>query len=440
MPISAKLAFRIVAVWLVLGTAWGAFADTTAYVASSGGDKMLKIVDGSESVTTLTVSDGPYGVAVTPDGTLVLATQEVGDTLVIIYTSSFTGIAKTLGVGNSPRGVAIEPEGKYAYVANFDDDTVSKVYISNRTVSATIDVGDGPMGVAARYDEENGTPIVYVTNYYNDTVTVIGEDNEVIKTIYVDDDPVGLAVTPDGKTVYVANYGDDTVSIIDTEDESVTDTLNVGNGPWGVAVGAEGDYVFVTNYLSDTVTVIQTSDNTIYDTVSVGDGPRGVSAPCNGNFAYVVNHGDGSVSRIDLDDDAVDEYVAGQLEDAYSMGTFIGDTQPDAPTGLEAEAEDDDTITLTWTDNSDDELGFKIERSREDEDSYSQIATVSADTVSYENKNLSSNTAYYYRVRAYKEASHSDYCTSATATTDANSGSVWCFIDTIWTEASSFFH
>ncbi len=431
MLMTAKRAVWIIAAWFVLGAAWSAFADTTAYVASSGGDEMLKVVDSSEAVTTLDVSDAPYGVAVTPKGSQVLVTQEEGDALVFINTSSFTGIARTLKVGASPRGVAIEPEGKYAYVANFDDDTVSKIDISGRTVSATIDVGDGPMGVAARYDAKNDTPVVYVTNYYDDTVTVIGKDNDIIETIYVDDDPVGVAVSPDGKYVYVANYGDDTVSIIDTDDESVTDTLNVGNGPWGVAVGAGGDYVFVTNYLADTVKVIRTSDNTIYRTYSVGDGPRGVAAPCNGNFAYVVNQGDGSISRIDLDDDKVEEYVADQLDEAYSMGAFIGDTQPDKPSSLGAETEDDNTINLTWTDNSDDESGFKIERSRDDEDGYSQIATVSAGTQSYEDNNLSSDTVYYYRVRAYKEASDSDYCASANATTDPNSGSVWCFIDSM---------
>ena len=249
----------------------------------------------------------------------------------------------------------------------------------------TIDVGDEPSGVAARYDEDDATPIVYVTNFNDGTVTVIGEDNETT-TINVGDEPVGLAVTPDGQYVYVANSDDDTVSIIDTETHTVTDILNVGDGPWGVAVGAQGDYVYVTNHFSDTVTVIETSNNTIYRTFNVGDGPRGVSAPCNGDFAYVVNQYDGSVSRIDTGDDSVTELAAGQLDDALSLGVFIGDTQPSAPSDLEAEAgeDSDDTILLTWADNSDDELGFKIERSEENEENYVQVVTVGADTTSYE--------------------------------------------------------
>ena len=73
-------------------------------------------------------------------------------------------------------------------------------------------------------------------------------------------------------------------------------------------------------------------------------------------------------------------------------------------------------------------MGFKIERSKKNEDNYVQIATVSADRTSYESYNLSSDTTYYYRLRAYKEASDSDYSASATATTDRYTGSIWCFI------------
>ena len=219
-------------------------------------------------------------------------------------------------------------------MANYDNNTVSQVSLSTRTIVETIDVGEGPMGAWRRaMTRENSTPVVYVTNYNDGTVSVIGEDNE-ITTINVGDDPIGVAVTPDGNYAYVANSEDNSVSIIDTDDESVTDTLYVDDGPWGVAVGAQGDYVYVTNNYSDTVTVIQTSDNTIYRTFNVGDGPCGVSAPINGMFAYVVNQYDGSISRIDMDDESVEDYLTDQTDDAASIGVFIGDTKPSAPVTL----------------------------------------------------------------------------------------------------------
>jgi hypothetical protein len=114
-----------------------------------------------------------------------------------------------------------------------------------------------------------------------------------------------------------------------------------------------------------------------------------------------------------------------------SIGAFIGDRPPSVPSDLEAEPHDENAIFLSWADNSSDELGFIIERSAENEDNYTQIATVAEDTTAYEDYHLSSDTVYYYRLRAYKEASNSDYSASTSATTDRYSGSIWCFINTI---------
>ena len=407
-----------------------ALADATAYIANSGAGEVLRVVDDSDAITTMAVDDGPYGVAVTPDGDQVLVTQHDGNALVFIDTDDFSEAAYTLPVGQSPRGVAIDPDGIYAYVANFADDTVSKVSISGRRIVKTIEVGDGPFGLAVREDKESGDPVVYVANFYSDTVTVIDQDEET-EEIPVRDAPVGVAVNTDGTRVYVANSGSDSVSIIDTETDTVVKTMGVGDLPWGIAVGDAGDYAYVANSASDTVTVIQTSNNTIVRTFSVGDLPRGVAAARYGTFAYVVNQGSGSIHRIDMEDRSVTEYAAGQLDEAMSIGAFIGDTPPSAPSGLSAETYKSNGIRLNWQDNSTDEVGFKIERRKENQDDYVQVATVKADTTTYDDHNLASNTLYYYRLRAYNEASDSAYSSSASARTARFSASVDCFIGTM---------
>jgi DNA-binding beta-propeller fold protein YncE len=51
-------------------------------------------------------------------------------------------------------------------------------------------------------------------------------DNTVVDTVFVSDLTYGVAVTPDGNYVYVANFSDDTVSVI----ESYTAAEDGGNG------------------------------------------------------------------------------------------------------------------------------------------------------------------------------------------------------------------
>ncbi len=83
----------------------------------------------------------------------------------------------------------------------------------------------------------------------------------------------GLAVTPDGNFVYVANLDNSNVSVIRASDNMVVGTVTVEAEPHGVAVTPDGDFVYVTNANSDTVSVIRTSDNMVVDTVNAGVGP-----------------------------------------------------------------------------------------------------------------------------------------------------------------------
>jgi hypothetical protein len=74
---------------------------------------------------------------------------------------------------------------------------------------------------------------------------------------------------------------------------------------------------------------------------------------------------------------------------------------PDAPTNLAVALTAQTAITLTWTDNSNDENGFKIERSLDGSSGWMQVGTVVTDVTTYADTGLTCETPYYYRVRAY---------------------------------------
>ena len=72
-------------------------------------------------------------------------------------------------------------------------------------------------------------------------------------------------------------------------------------------------------------------------------------------------------------------------------------------------------LTLTWTDNSDNETGFKIERSM-DGVSFGEVATTGANVTSYADTGLTVGQQYHYRVAAYNGAGDSGFSNVATAT------------------------
>jgi YVTN family beta-propeller protein len=407
-------------------------AQTFAYLPNYGDGNVVRVDLADEALSTVALSDQPYGAAVTRDGARLFVTRTAGNIVTTVATDHFddAGSQVHIAVGNSPRGVAVTPNGTYAFVTNYSDGTVSQITVSSLAVTDTIAVGAGPWGIAAHYDEAAVTFKVYVANFLAGTISVITSIGTT--TIAVGDGPLGVALTPDGRWLYVANYADDTVTAIRTSDNRVMDLITVGDGPWGVAVGQDGAVVYVANSLADSVSVIRTSDNTLVRTYPAGNQPTGVAATLNGDIAYAVNQLSDSVTRIDHQAQTVDTILQDQLNGAYALGVFIGGTAPDAPSGLTATSASENRIDLSWTDDSSDELGFKIERRRSGDTTYQQIAKVGTNITTYRDADLSSNTTYQYRIRSYNEAADSSYTSVAGATTEESSDDFsWCFIGTL---------
>ncbi|MGH6846264.1 MAG: YncE family protein [Methylocella sp.] len=139
------------------------------------------------------------------------------------------------------------------------------------------------MGLAVAAE---AAPFAYVENEVSATVSVIDTaTNTVVGTpIPVGKEPLGVAVTPDGKHAYVANRGSGNVSVIDTATNMVVATVVVGNVPFNVAVTPDGKHAYVANIGSSNVSVIDTATNTVEPTViMVGNFPVKVAFTRTGN-------------------------------------------------------------------------------------------------------------------------------------------------------------
>jgi len=90
---------------------------------------------------------------------------------------------------------------------------------------------------------------------------------------------------------------------------------------------------------------------------------------------------------------------------------------PAAPGNLAATVLSKSRINLTWTDNSTDEIGFRIKRKIDATGAYTDIATVGPGVTSYSNTSLNANTTYYYVVCAYNAAGDSAHSNEVSAMT-----------------------
>jgi hypothetical protein len=72
---------------------------------------------------------------------------------------------------------------------------------------------------------------------------------------------------------------------------------------------------------------------------------------------------------------------------------------------------------MSWTDNSPDESGFRIERKTGTDGAFTEIARTGANVTSYADAGLAPGTTYCYRVQAFNATTTSAYSDEACATT-----------------------
>ncbi|MBL1266030.1 reprolysin-like metallopeptidase, partial [Methylomicrobium sp. RS1] len=92
-----------------------------------------------------------------------------------------------------------------------------------------------------------------------------------------------------------------------------------------------------------------------------------------------------------------------------TSSTTTTPTVPAAPGSLAAAARSSSQIVLSWADNSNNETGFRVERSGNGGTNWSEIAVVGSNVTGFTDNGLLASTAYQYRVRAYNSSGNSSY-------------------------------
>lgn len=210
--------------------------------------------------SVMTLMPTPAGIAITGN-TLISANdvgydsahnQYPGETVSIIDLSTGAQTYTVVTGGLYPWAVAIA--GSNAYICNRGSGTVSVLSLgSSPTVTAIIPVQVGPAAIIPSID---GTKM-YVANTLSDTVSVIDTStNTVSDTISLamftgepsmGGIPDGLALSGDGRYLYVAMAADEAVAVVDTSTDKVLGRIPAGSYPAGVVFNTANNHIFVAN-------------------------------------------------------------------------------------------------------------------------------------------------------------------------------------------------
>lgn len=210
-------------------------------------------------------------------------------------------------MGLGPVHGALLPSGAELYVANSMDDSVSVYNPSSTSVIIptiiSLPTGSVPIFVATTEDAN-----VYVANSGTGTVAAINTISNVAVIIPLSASPaafrpVAMAETPNGQKLYVANEGNNSVSVITTSDRVAHTPIPVGMSPVWVAVRSDGRRAYVLNSGSGTISTLDTTTDAVLNTVPVSAGANFMFYDSTFNRLYVTSNSATTVGVLDVSGD-----------------------------------------------------------------------------------------------------------------------------------------
>lgn len=182
---------------------------------------------------------------------------------------SFAALGVALAIGASLSPAAQERRWR-AYVTNFDGDGISVVDLDRRAVVAAVPTGRKPHGVAVAPDGSS----IFVSNEGDGTLTIIdGEHHRVRATVPVGGTPHQIEVTRDGRHVLVPLYDKGAVAVFDVASARVVRTFPVGRGPHIIRNIPGSDQYLVTSE-GDAKLVVVRPDGQIVREIAMFAQPR----------------------------------------------------------------------------------------------------------------------------------------------------------------------
>lgn len=269
----------IVASPTVPGAEWVAITPDGlfAYVVSRSTNSASAVATTTNTVVAeIPLPDIPQRPAITPDGSEVWIGSR-SDTISIIDTERNT-IAETMGDFVQIPDIAFAPDGATAYATESAGLYLAVIDVATRSLTTTVPTVNASVPVDVTPNGER----VYVGRVIGSEVRVIDTaTNTTVDSIQVAGNPRDMAFTPGGTSLYVvnddgSNSGQDNVLVIDTS-TNVGFPIFVDDEPSGIAITPDGSLAYVTDNNDGTVFVIDNSTNTVVETITVGGAPEGVA-------------------------------------------------------------------------------------------------------------------------------------------------------------------
>ena len=259
----------------------------------------------TDSMRFIPVGVGPHEAVISPSGRVGVVTvyglqSPPGNELAVIDIK--TGAVKrkvSLGEYVRPHGAMFLPGDESRVVVTSEaTQRVVLVNIESGTVEGTISTGAaGSHMVAITADGTRG----FTANIFAGSVSEIDlVKKELVRVIPVGPRAEGIAVAPNGSTVWAGSNTNGTVSVIDTKTGTIVETLSGFSLPYRLAISADGKTAIVCDPQGNAIHVVDVATRKVIWKLDGLGSPRGVTIAADGKTAFVTLAEDPAVGIVDL--------------------------------------------------------------------------------------------------------------------------------------------
>ena len=332
-----------------------------AYVANAGAGtvSVLDLVY-LRADRTLRVGERPVALAVNPLRHEVYVVNQ-GSSSVSVLDAERNGVAATIGVRHGPSSIAVAPDGQRAYVANTASDSISVVDLEARHELTAISLPSAPtelqlapdartlavvsrasggitlFSIAPSFPGLHHAPLtvratfggcagatspvilpdsskLFVACSASHSVMAISlaaapdgwaaKSNATLLTdhmltlLAVGDDPLHLAMKPDGGEIFVSNMGASSISEIATSTNEVGGTYTIADHPGHAIVSADNSTLWIANTTADSLGLYSIDDGRLVGSVHTGANPDALAFSADEHLLLAANSRSGDVSVI----------------------------------------------------------------------------------------------------------------------------------------------
>ena len=191
-------------------------------------------------------------------------------------------------------------------VVNKSEDTLSILDLASGSTIAVLPTGNGPHEVAVSPDGATAVVSNYGPNKQpGNSLTVIDvADATLVETIDLGEyrRPHGLAWLPDNRRILVTAEDSRAVLLVDVERGAVELAIEIGAAvSHMVAVSPSGRHAYVSNIGSGSISVIDIDAGRVQTTVAAGAGTEGIAVSPDGSQLWATNREAGTVTVLDLE-------------------------------------------------------------------------------------------------------------------------------------------